>query len=124
MLTLPAAYIVLKLGGNPESVFATELCVCSAAFMVRLYIVRPLIGLSVRKYFLHVILPCTAVAILSTVIPATIRIFCPVSTWSAILDCVTGVLSVIASAYLIGLTGSEKSFIKSKIKTFFHRSGR
>lgn len=117
LLILPIAYIVLKAGGNPSSVFVTELCVCSVAFVVRMFIVRPLIGLSIRQYFSQVMLRCISVAILAAAIPIAIKILCPDTLGMAAVNCAVSIVSAALAAYCLGLTENERYSINSKVKS-------
>ena len=70
---LPISYITLKLGGNPASVFIVHLCMCIIAFTVRLFIIRPMIKLSLSSYFTQVLLRCIVVAIIAAILPLSLK---------------------------------------------------
>lgn len=114
---LPLSYIVLKLGGNPASVFVVHLCVCIVAFIVRLYIIRPMIRLSLADYGRHVIVPCLLVTLISLIVPCVVKEFLPEGIPSFLIICLISLVSVVLTAYRLGLSTSERDFIQSKCKT-------
>ncbi len=124
LMILPISYIVLKLGGNPTSVFIVHLCICCVAFIVRLFIIRPLIQLSIRQFVGEVIVRCCLVAIISSIIPVLLRIVLPQNILSFIIVCCFSVLSIGLVSYKIGLNVSERMFIKNKIISLFAKLKR
>ena len=74
LLILPISYLVLKLGGNPASVFVVHLCVCVIAFIIRLFIIRSMIHLSLRDYCQQVILRCLLVLLISIILPLVLNV--------------------------------------------------
>lgn len=111
---VPIAYVVLKLGGSPASVYIVHLVICIIAFLTRLWVIRPMIKLSLRQYFSHVILRCLSVLIVSLALCVLVKHALPVGVLSAILVCVVCVLVTIVTSYLLGLTSSERQFVHSK----------
>lgn len=111
---LPIAYIVLKSGGNPASVYVVHLIICSIAFLARLLIVRPLISLSLAEYIKRVILPCIIVAILALFLGMCCKCLLPDGWIYSALNCVICVLIVAILAFFIGCTSGERAFIKTK----------
>lgn len=111
---LPVSYIVLKLGGNPASVFIVHLCICAIAFMVRLFIIRPMIHLSLRAYMMNVIYRCIFVGILASLLPLGLKELLSESFISFLTVCIACVLSVGLVAYYFGLSASERTFIRGK----------
>ena len=112
---VPISYIVLKLGGNPYSVFIVHLCVCIIAFIVRLYIVKPLIKITIPDYVVNVITKCAAVAIPAIGISILFKALLPQSVLYAILVCCLSAATVAVFAYYIGLTRHEREVIGGKV---------
>ena len=116
LLTIvPISYIVLKLGAAPWSVFGVHLCICICAFIVRLYIIRPLICLSLRSYFSEVLLRCLWVFLLAVPLPVLLSCTLPDTLFSGILICSVSVLMMVLFSYMVGLTVNEKRFVIEKI---------
>lgn len=116
---VPIAYVVLKFGGNPTSVYIVHLSVGLIAFIARLLIVRPLIHLSIRKYFKVVIAPCVIVTVLSFSLSFFVKHMLPEGIGYSIVICMLCALFVILFAYVIGLTKGERAFINEKITSLF-----
>lgn len=118
---VPIAYIVLKLGGNPYSVFIVHLIVAVIAFTARIIIVRKLIDLSVREYVAKVLRPCALVGLPSVALSLLAKILLPDSLLYACIVVLISVSVVALCSLTIGLTSNERKFVLSKIpviKTF------
>lgn len=118
---VPIAYIVLKLGGSPESVYVVHLVICIIAFLTRLWIVRPMIKLSVRQYFSNVVLPCFGVMAVSVILSLFLKNTLPIGLFSSIIVCISSALFVLLLSYIIGLTNNERVFIKNKAVAVLQR---
>lgn len=119
LLTIvPLSWLVLKAGGAPWSVFVVHLAVCLCAFVARLFILRPLIHLSLFGYFLQVICRCISVLLVAVPLPLVLLHFLPATLSSGVLVCLSGMLLMFFSSYLIGLTGGERRFVDDKVLSF------
>lgn len=112
---VPISYLVLKLGGNPTSVFVVHLCVSIVAFIVRLFIVTSLILLPVVDYVYNVVVRCILVCVVSVILPFCLQIIMNKDTISFVIVCFTSVLNVCLTSYVLGLTCSERQFVKQKV---------
>lgn len=112
---LPISYITLKLGGNPASVFIVHLCMCIIAFTVRLFIIRPMIKLSLSSYFTQVLLRCIVVAIIAAILPLSLKYMVYESMYTFIVICITCISSVLCTVYWLGLNKLEQNFLRSKV---------
>ena len=124
MSILPIAYIVLKLGGNPVSVFVAHLCVGIIAFIVRLLIISNLIKLPLKDYSRTVTIPCLSVAISALILPLSLKYMLQESSLSSLIICAVSMLCVSVVSYRFGLSVSEQKFIKSKLKNSFTKISR
>ena len=115
LLIVPVAYVVLRMGGEPNSVFVVHICICLIAFAVRLFIVRGMIGLSIKKYLMEVCVKSGVVTVVATVLPLTLYFSITNSLLSAIVVVFVSLGSVAVSAYAIGLTKNERVFVSDKI---------
>jgi hypothetical protein len=118
---VPIAYVVLKLGGNPTSVYIVHLAICIIAFLARLIIVKPMINLSIRKFFSAVILPCLLVSLLSLGFSFMVQIMLPEGIWYTMIVCAVSMLIVAIFAYSIGLSKGERAFVNSKVVAIFNK---
>lgn len=119
---LPISYLVLKMGGVPASVFIVHLCVCIIAFIVRLFIVRPLINLSLSSFVSQVIFRCIGVAVISIVLPLIAKCILPNTIFTFVVICVICVISISCSVYCFGLNNSEKIFIRTKLSSLMFKN--
>ena len=116
-MILPVSYVVLKLGGNPQSVFIVHLVICIIAFITRLYIIRPMISLDISEYFRNVILRCLIVAVLSPVVPMVASRFLRNGTViSSLAVCFCAVISVLAFSFIFGITSVERTVVIDRVK--------
>ena len=119
MLTiLPLSYLILKIWHTiPETVYIIYLCVVVVAHFARMIIIRPMIKLSLRRYFTEVIKPISRVTIAALPIPIVVYFFVNNNTFlSVLLVCVICMLSVAGSVYFLGLKNTEQLLLKDKIK--------
>ena len=114
---LPLSSIGLKLGGNPAAVFVVHLCVCIIAFIVRLYIIRPMIRLSLGAYGKHVVVPCLLVGFIALMVPLVVKSFLFEGLWAFLMICLICLFSVVLTAYRLGLSRAEREFVQSKLKS-------
>ena len=120
-MSFPVAYVCLKLGGSPEMVYIVDLVVVCTAQIVRIYMMRDMIKLSIREYLKEVILRVCLVAIAGGMVPIIAYVYLKDNTFLSFMSvCLVSVLSVVVSVYFIGIKRGErekvKAFIKSKIK--------
>lgn len=115
LLIVPMAYLVLRAGGNPNSVFLVHICICVITFFVRLIIIHNMISLSIIKFLSEVFGRGLLVTLSSVAVPLALFILLPNELWTAILVVVCSVLSVVLFSYSIGLMPSERAFVKAKL---------
>ena len=111
---VPIAYIVLRYGGGPNSVFVVYLFVLIFAFIVRLYIIRPMISLSLREYFNKVVTRCVFVFLATLAISSLLKNVIHEGLLYSIIMCFLCVLIVVIFSYFLGLTKNEREFVNEK----------
>ncbi len=118
---VPIAYVVLKLGGSPESVYIVHLTICFIAFIARLWVVKPLIHLSLRQYLSMVILRCIIVLVVSFPLCLLVKQILPENILSSVLVFFISFLIAMLSSYLLGLTSNERQFVNIKCSEVTHK---
>lgn len=113
---VPIAYIVLKLGGNPYSVFFVHIVVGLIAYTARLLIVRGLIKLSIREYIANVIIPCVLVLLPSAFFAVFVKQLMPDGILFAFINIAIIIVVTAIISFLFGLSTSERNFILNKVK--------
>lgn len=120
LFNLPLSYVALRLGLPPYSVMLVMIALSVTAFVVRLFIVAKLSGLSIKQFVIKTILPCLVVTICSAVIPF---VFVSKIQESVIRILATSFISVSCTALCIlflGMTKNERNAVLQKIKSFMH----
>lgn len=121
LLIVPVSYIVLRMGFPPESVFTVHLSIVILAQIVRLYIVRPLIKLSIAEYLQNVLVKIVMVTCVSVVIPLAMHHLLPANFFNMVLVCICSCLSVALSVYFLGLKQNERIKINNKLLNVIHK---
>ena len=121
LMIVPISYIVLKLGAQPESVFIVHFIMIVMAQVARLFIIRPMIKLSLFRYFKEVVIKVILVTFVSIVLPLCVTLY-----FSFVNDFIRFVsvsfaciFSTLISVYYWGIGNEEREFIidkKNKIK--------
>lgn len=120
-LIIPVAYVILKLGANPNAVFITHLFFCLFTFVIRLFIVRTLIHFKIKAYLKEVLYRCLIVGIPSILLIIGLKYLLPKDTTSSICIILSSVLITLIFSYSGGLTDNERSLINSKVKSLHYR---
>lgn len=115
LMTLPLAYLALKLNYPPEAVFLVQFFVTFSSLIIQLFILRPLIGLSLRKYAKEVFLKALIVCLLSTIIPILSFVFFPDTYISMIGVIIISIISVALFVYLLGLNTPERAMVRNGV---------
>jgi O-antigen/teichoic acid export membrane protein len=112
---VPAAYIVLKMGGAPWTVFVVYLLITVLAFIATIRIVLPQIYMNMKDYALHVLKPCSLVLLLSLITPALMKQLTDRGIGLSLLTIAITVISTGALCYTIGLDKGMRVMIKEKV---------
>ncbi len=115
LAVVPISYIVLKLGGTPYSVFIVHLCICVIAFIVRLFIIKPMIRITLSEYFANVVTRCLAVAVPAVAMSVLAKALLPQSLMGAAAVCCISAATAAMFTYRIGLTRHEREVVNGKI---------
>ena len=118
---VPISYCSLKLGASPIAVYWVYLAVSIIAIIARLYIVRPMIQLSLFEYFRNVILRCAFVLLISCGFSYLVFKAIPDGIVFSLMVCLISSCVVIIVSFAIGLTRNEKSFVLEKCQVFTHK---
>ena len=123
LLIFPIAYLVLKLGGTPESVFIVHLFMSLIAQIFRIIIVGRMIQLHVCVYFRKVILPILFVFIVSVL--GSVFIYYTIhgtTLWQSSIVIFLTILITIVAIVTVGLTSTERQLVFDKLKILWHNN--
>lgn len=117
LMIVPISYIVLKLGGDPTSVFIVHIIVSVIAFCVRLIIGSKVVGFLKKEYLKKVLIPIAKVTLLSATIPILLYLLLPDSLLRVFVVCLISVSLVAIITYFVGLESQERKLVQDKIKS-------
>lgn len=116
-LALPVAYVVLKMGFDPNSVFWTAIVSMMLSEVAGIFIMKSLIGCSVRNYVLNVHIRCLIVTGLSLAIPLTVHNHISIQGFAKlIIITLITTLSILLVSYTVGLDKGMRQRINAIIK--------
>ncbi len=115
IMNLPISYILLKYGCIPEAVLIVAICISQCCLVARLYMLRVMIGLSIRNYMSKVYFNVLTVTILSAIIPYISSYYMNETFICFIMICVISVICTFTVIYFIGCNRKERRFILSKL---------
>lgn len=113
---LPISWIVLKLGGDPTSVFVVSLMMTIINQIVSLFIVRNVFEYSIKEYVKAVIIPCAIISVLLPIVPFMITKYMETSFVRLAVVCVLDIMLVISISYAFVLNPSEKDMVLALVK--------
>lgn len=119
---VPIAYTCLKLFHlPPEGVFLVHICVEIATEFVRLYIVLPMIQMSIKHYIIKVLFPIVIIAAISPILPLIVNSVIDNETSNFFAVCLTCIVYNGLIIYFIGCTTREKAFVKAQFSAFYNK---
>ncbi len=121
ILILPISYLFLKLGYLPQVTLYVSILISIIALFSRLWIIRPLVNLSISKFAKQVLLPIIMVVPVALIFPLIIRSLITPGIINLFVVSFVSVLSVIFSIYFIGLNNEEQQFMKNKINEYLFK---
>lgn len=118
MLNLPFAYIALKLGSSPESVFVVAIIVAVACLFARLIMLQRMVGLSISDYLKKVFVNVIIVTVAAAAIPLTVSLFIESSLPGFLLLSTICVATTVLSELFIGCNQSERQLVYRQVRKF------
>ena len=122
LLTLPFAYILLKMGYSPTSALVASLIISVACLFARVALLSKLIDFPAISFLLNVALKMFILTIASYIIPLALYHFTAVNWWTFILVCLVSFVSGVIFSYCLGIEKHERDVIVSKVKEKLHRA--
>lgn len=120
LLNLPLTYLFLWMGYAPESLLIIQIFVNVITFFVRLCFQKVCLKINIWDYLKSVVLPILLVSILAVPIPMAVGGFFEAFS-KLILTTTSSVVLVVAFVYFVGLSKSEKLFVKTFIRNRIRR---
>ena len=113
LFMVPLAYIILKMGAEPASVFVVAIVINAINLVISLIILKSLVNLSLRYYVTNVVIPLLSFSLVSMLFPITIWYIIPCGWIRLFVVLLVSTISALFSFYLIGLGKQEKDMVKS-----------
>lgn len=124
ILNLPVSYLFLKFGFDPQITMIISIFISVVALFSRLYIISPLINLSIFKFISNVLNKALLIGITAIIIPFVIRMIMDPGFLRFLIVCISSAISTCFFVYYLGLQMEERSFVNSKlevISTYFKK---
>ena len=115
LLVLPIAYIFLRLGASPLSVFGLQLIIELTAYFVSIFITSKDVGFMVLRYMKDVLLVIVPTTLFSLLLPIVLVRTVDVSVGRFFLLTIFSTIWSLIIVLIIGTSKEEKIFIKNKI---------
>lgn len=115
LFILPISYILLEIGCPAYSVFVVLFSMEALCMIARMILLRPLIGLRIRDYVQNIFFKVLLVAMFSVILPGILYVIMDDTFERFLAVSFLSLLSVSTFAYLIGLTSSERLYVKLKV---------
>lgn len=120
---LPVAYLFLKSGASPVSVFIVSLIFSIVMYFTSIIIISYETGVKVVHYLKDVLLPILFVVFSTVMFPLFIHYGLSSGFFRLIAVVAVVVISVTVSGYYLGLDRGEKELVISYIKRFLNKIG-
>ena len=114
---LPISYLLYLKGCIPESIYYVAIGVSWCGLIVRLMLLRGLIGISIKRFISEVIVRILLVAASGAMIPVVLSHVLEKSVISSLIIMFVAVITSLLSILIIGMNDKEKALIMSLIKS-------
>lgn len=114
-------YVAYKCGMAPQVMFYIEMVLYCICLVVRLLLLRKMIGLSIRIFLKSALLPEAFVVLVSVPLSMAVYTLLPPSIIGCVVVIVVSLLIGVASAFCLGLDKKEKTWALERAKVFINR---
>lgn len=114
LLNLPVAYILLKNGLPPESVFIVSIVIAFCCLILRLIMLRRMVNFNIIKFVREVLIKILIVSVISSIIPLYIYYSMDETILRLVLVLIVSLVSTGMAIFIFGCTNGERQMIKTK----------
>lgn len=114
MLNFPLSYILLKLGITPECTIVVSICIAFICFLLRLYMLKRMIALPIKRFMQSVLFRVSLVSITSMLPSIVIMNKIEPSLFRLFTTSIASISFVLLFALALGCSKNERNFIISK----------
>lgn len=122
VLTLPLAWVFLKLGAPPTSVGLAFIITMTVVSAGRVLWVRRLFDVPVSQWALTVLLPCGIVALAATLAALAPRLLLPGSFSRLVCAVTISIIVSLPTTWFLALDKGEREFFKQNLRRFLSKS--
>lgn len=122
MLQFPIAYVLLRLGYEPEFAVAAGIIVAVGCLITRLVMLRRMVGFPVRQFLGQVVLNILLVVSVAIIVPILIVNLINEGPLRVLVMLLGSIVATCAIVYFIGCKSSERQFIFNKIQSCLRHS--
>lgn len=115
MMNLPISYVLLRYGCIPETVLIVAICISQCCLAARLYMLRGMIGISIREYISKVYVNVLSVTIISAILPCILFYYLSETFISFLVICLVSIICTFTVIYFIGCNQKERKFINERM---------
>lgn len=116
ILEFPFSWIAFKMGGVIEVSYYLYIIVKATILIVRMFLLRDMVGLPVRMYVKEVFRPIILTTLFAIAPSIIIVVLVPESLGRLLISLTVGVVMAGLSSLYVGMTSSERNVIISKLK--------
>jgi O-antigen/teichoic acid export membrane protein len=116
LFNLPISYCFLKLGFPPQTTMYISIIISSICLFLRLWLLRKMVGLSMREYSKMVLLAVLLVSFTTYIIPSILVLTMEENFTRFIIVSITGLMTSFLAIYFIGLSVNERHFFVQVIR--------
>lgn len=121
LMNLPVSYVLLKNGAPAESTVAVAIVISQLSLVVRLLLLRKMVGISPGSFFRSVYMKVIAVTAVAAVLPVTAGRFLPSGLIGFCISLILCVACSGVSVLYLGLTPDERRSLRSMVLRRFYR---
>lgn len=123
-LVFPMSWLAFKFGLPPQTSYAIYFVIYSILIYVRLYLLKDMIKMPVRLYFLQVLAKVLPVLLISFLIPGMLIFLMSPGLLRLLTICVVSVIVIVSTEYFVGLNTKERKFILEKIYSVIKKNNK
>lgn len=121
LILIPVAYVLLKMGLGPVSVFVAHIVQNIIITVYRLFYLRRIMRFDVLGYIRQVLLRCVLVLALSAPVPWILYACLGGGLWNVVVITLVSLLISSIVIFFLGLTSGERDKMKDYVLTKMHR---
>lgn len=119
---LPIAWVLLDKGYPPYAAMWPSVMTYSMALCFRFWLIKHFVrGYSYYDYYMQVILRCVIVFCVSTLLSYFVSSTTGIGLWGLLMSMTLCFITTSLVILFLGMTRSERSFVKEKVKNFTYR---